>query len=331
MNSVLDSVGAKAVDVALAAAVAEAGRYGVGEHLAVHADGERIVTHLFECRDPAYRGWRWSVTVARAPRTRTATVDDVVLVPGPESIIAPEWLPFGERLRPDDLGVGDVIPTDPADDRLVPGYTGDGEVGDTLDPPWWEPGLGRSRVLSATGRDEAADRWSSGDRGPASPMAKFATSACSTCGWLLHLSGPLGLAFGVCANAMSPADARVVALDYGCGAHSENVIVTRPSASEVVLDELGYEMVTFVVPTDDIDEAEGSDEEGTDADPGEAEAGTTGGTEAAAPEQQAAAGDPAPEPTTPEEPAPDEPQQEPTTAAPPPTADADGTQQEETP
>lgn len=256
MSTVLDAVGAKAVDLARAAALAEAGDHSVGEHLTASADGDRLVTHLFECQDPAYRGWRWSVTVARAPRTRTATVDEVVLVPGPDSIVAPEWLPFGERLRPDDLGVGDVIPTDPADDRLVPGYTGDGEPGDTLEPPWWEPGLGRTRVLSATGRDEAAERWGSGDRGPASPMAKFATSACSTCGWLLHLNGPLGLAFGVCANAMSPADARVVALDYGCGAHSENVVVTRPSTSEVVLDELGYEMVTFVVPDAELDEDE---------------------------------------------------------------------------
>jgi hypothetical protein len=27
--------------------------------------------------------------------------------------------------------------------------------------------------------------------------------------------------FGVCANAISPDDARVVSVDHGCGAHSE--------------------------------------------------------------------------------------------------------------
>lgn len=322
MSTVLDTVGAKAVDLARTAALAEAGEHGVGEHLSTSADGDRLVTHLFACQDPAYRGWRWSVTVARAPRTRTATVDEVVLVPGPDSIVAPEWLPFGERLRPDDLGVGDVIPTDPADDRLVPGYTGDGEPGDTLEPPWWEPGLGRTRVLSATGRDEAAERWGSGDRGPASPMAKFATSACSTCGWLLHLNGPLGLAFGVCANAMSPADARVVALDYGCGAHSENVIVTRPSTSEVVLDELGYEMVTFVVPDADLDEDE---EPAAEAEP---EAQAEAQAEATAPAAEAEAAPPAPEsePAAPEAAVED-------IAAEPPTADTIETDapQEETP
>ncbi len=262
MTKTLDPVIERAIDLARAAAESEAGPGQVGAYLGAEAEAKRLATHLFECTDPAYRGWYWSVTVARAPKSRTPTVDDVVLVPGPDSIVAPEWVPFGERLRPDDLGVGDVIPADPDDERLVPGYTADGENpdDDDLQPSWWEPGLGRPRVMSALGRDEAAHRWRSGDRGPSAPMAKFATSTCSTCGWLLHLGGPLGLAFGVCANAMSPADARVVTLDYGCGAHSENVVVANQPTSDVVLDELGYEMITFVVPDAELDEEVAADE-----------------------------------------------------------------------
>lgn len=265
MSPIVDTITAGAVDLARAAAQAEAGDHTVGELVGTSADGDRLTTHLFDCTDPAYHGWRWSVTLARAPKGRAATVCEVVLVPGPDSIVAPEWLPFGDRLRPDDLGVGDVIPSDPDDERLVPGYTGDAESHhDPLDPPWWEPGLGRARVLSALGRDEASSRWRSSERGPASPMAKYASSSCATCGWLVHLAGPLGLAFGVCANAMSPSDARVVTLDYGCGAHSENVVVTKPATADVVLDELGYEMVTFVVP-DIADDVEGADETPDDA------------------------------------------------------------------
>lgn len=256
MTPTVDAVAGRAIDVAREAAEVEASPHPVGDHIGAQADGKRLVTHLFECTDPAYRGWQWSVTLARAPKSRSATVDEVVLIPGPDSVVAPEWVPFGDRLRPDDLGVGDVIPTAADDERLVPGYTGaaDDSPDHELDPPWWEPGLGRPRVLSALGRDEAAQRWRSGERGPAAPMARHSTSPCSTCGWLLHLSGPLGLAFGVCANSMSPADARVVALDYGCGAHSENVVVTKPSSTEAVLDELGYEMLTFVLPDAVIDE-----------------------------------------------------------------------------
>ena len=36
----------------------------------------------------------------------------------------------------------------------------------------WELGLGRVRVLSADGRDEAATRWADGDNGPNSPLPR---------------------------------------------------------------------------------------------------------------------------------------------------------------
>ena len=60
----------------------------MGEHLGAHADGERLVTHDFACLDPAYRGWRWAVTVTRASRSKTVTVDEAVLLPGPDALLA---------------------------------------------------------------------------------------------------------------------------------------------------------------------------------------------------------------------------------------------------
>ena len=47
--------------------------------------GRPGATHLFECRTPGYFGWRWSVTVARASRQKSVTVDEIVLIPGPEA------------------------------------------------------------------------------------------------------------------------------------------------------------------------------------------------------------------------------------------------------
>ena len=44
-----------------------------------------------------------------------------MLLPGADALLAPEWVPWSERLRPGDLGVGDLLPTAPDDDRLVPG------------------------------------------------------------------------------------------------------------------------------------------------------------------------------------------------------------------
>ena len=94
-----------------------------------------------------------------------------------------------------------------------------------LDPTQlWELGLGRLRVLSIEGRDQAAKRWHDGDRGPNSEIARIAPKPCGSCGFFLPIAGSMRSAFGVCANAISPEDARVVSVDHGCGAHSEATV-----------------------------------------------------------------------------------------------------------
>src|SRR5512146_430780 len=144
-SATVDSVIAAAVDEARAAAVEDAPGL-VGDHLGVVADDERMATHLFASLDPAYRGWQWAVTLTRVPRSKAVAVDEVVLLPGDDSLLAPPWVPWSERLRPGDLGVGDLLPTKADDPRLVPGYT-DVEDDDARGVVW-ELGLGRRRVLS---------------------------------------------------------------------------------------------------------------------------------------------------------------------------------------
>ena len=62
--------------------------------------------------------------------------------------------------------------------------------------------------------------------------------------WLdAHHRRPLGQAFGVCSNLLSPADGRVVSFDHGCGGHSEDspnaVRAARPTATSMTMvDEL---------------------------------------------------------------------------------------------
>src|SRR5436305_3380413 len=63
----LDQTLADAVDAARAAAEQEAAGL-VGDHVGVDGEDERLATHLFATLDPAYRGWRWAVTLTRAPR-----------------------------------------------------------------------------------------------------------------------------------------------------------------------------------------------------------------------------------------------------------------------
>jgi hypothetical protein len=224
-----DAACVAAVDLARAAAQETAGAEVVGEHLGYEAEGERLVTHLFASTAKAYVGWRWAVTVVRALRAREVTVDEVVLLPGPEALVAPPWVPFAERIQPGDLGVGDVLATAIDDPRLEPGYL---SVEDPEARAFAaELGLGRVRVLSPEGRSQAAQRWYDGDHGPQAPIAEAAPMPCSTCGFLMPIHGAVGQIFGVCANEMAPDDGRVVSLDHGCGAHSEILVVTSAPVS----------------------------------------------------------------------------------------------------
>jgi hypothetical protein len=190
---------------------------GVGAYLGVTSEDEFAATHRFAADIPGYRGWQWAVVVAAGPEDTRATVSELALLPGPDALVAPEWLPWDQRIRPGDLSVGDLLA--PAEDpRLVPGYvaTGDPEVDEVA----LEIGLGRKQVMSLEGRLDAAQRWFDGDFGPESEMAKAAPSTCGLCGFFLPLAGSLHAAFGVCGNELS-ADGRVVSVSYGCGAHSD--------------------------------------------------------------------------------------------------------------
>ncbi len=254
----LDPACAEAVDVAREAAVEQAGEAGVGEHLGVDAEDERVATHRFACLSRAYVGWEWSVTVARASRAKNVTVDEVCLLPGPRALLGPAWVPYAERLQPGDLGPGDLLPVLADDDRLEPGWTGGVEALTDDDPELqvgelaWELGLARNRVLSLIGVDDAADRWLNGTGGPHTALAEAAPGECLTCGFRVRLGGLLGHTFGVCANESSPSDGHVVTLDHGCGAHSEGgTILSLAAAPPVVLDSMGYDPLGDLAAADD--------------------------------------------------------------------------------
>jgi hypothetical protein len=233
-----------AVEVAreAAASIAEPGT--VGDHLGMDVVGERLATHYFACTASAYPGWRWAITVARVPRGKVATVCETNLVPGEGALLSPEWVPYADRLAPGDLGAGDVLPFKEEDPNLEPGFeaTGDEDVDAVA---LWELGLGRPRVLSGEGREAAAQRWYDGDHGPHAEVAEKASAPCSTCGYFYPMAGALRSFFGVCANAWSPSDGRVVSLDHGCGAHSETDVEKHEPApvGEPLVDEVAYDLV----------------------------------------------------------------------------------------
>jgi hypothetical protein len=250
---------ADAVALARAAAADTAGDPElVGDHLGIQPevavpDTDEVApealgataTHTFASRQPGYVGWHWAVTLAAVPGESTVTVDEVVLLPGDQALLAPAWVPWHERLRPGDLSVGDVLPSTEDDPRLVPSYTADDDSAD--DPEGSivasELGLGRERVMSAEGRAEAVTRWGDGDFGPGSAMARSAPGPCVTCGFWLPLAGSLRQRVGACGNVYAPADGRVVTADYGCGAHSQATLVLQDTTE--VVNTARYDTGTY--------------------------------------------------------------------------------------
>ncbi|HEY9565526.1 MAG TPA: DUF3027 domain-containing protein [Nocardioides sp.] len=224
-----DAVLVDAVEDARRALESEIAPAAVGPHLEARTEGERVVTHLFDSRLAGYAGWRWAVTVTSAVERAEITVDEIVLIPGPDAITAPPWVPYKDRIKPGDLSPGDLLPLEEDDPRVVPTYL----VGDDgIDPLSSQDiaqirqvaddlGLGRVRTLSIEGINDAAQRWYDGDGGPDAPIAQSAPDHCYNCAFLVRLAGPLSQTFGVCANGSANDDGRVVTFNHGCGAHSE--------------------------------------------------------------------------------------------------------------
>ena len=242
----------------------------VGEYLGVAYEDDTAATHRFLANMPGYQGWQWAVVVATYPGADHATVSEVVLVPGPTALLAPAWVPWENRVKPGDLGPGDLLAPLVHDPRLAPGYTATGDP--LVDDLAFEVGFGRKQVLSAFGRDDSAQRWHDGDHGPAAPMARATKRVCRDCGFMVPLDGALGVMFGVCCNELS-ADGHVVDFEYGCGAHSDTppppgsgspmfdpyddgvLDVVEPPVAEVVVAE-----AVEAVDTKDVEEAVEPDE-----------------------------------------------------------------------
>ncbi|MDO5081644.1 DUF3027 domain-containing protein [Buchananella hordeovulneris] len=218
-----DPVLSGALDFARQAALQLAPASDIGDHVGVVVEADRLVTHRFACLKPGYVGWNWAVTLARVPRGRTATVCEVALVPGEGALLAPQWVPWKERLRPGDLARADVLPTAVDDTRLetvevAAARAARESLGSQL-PEELAAVAERPRVLSPLGRSLVAQRWYDSERGPSGRPR--GTPNCGSCGFLLPLAGTVGSTFGVCGNEWAADDGRAVALDHGCGAHSQ--------------------------------------------------------------------------------------------------------------
>jgi len=84
----------------------------------------------------------------------------------------------------------------------------------------------------------------------------------------MPMAGSLRTQFGVCANEWSPFDGRVVALDNGCGAHSETDERRKPEPiPDPVIDDLDEDFDMVATTSDDdsgsTEQSDSSEQPGT--------------------------------------------------------------------
>jgi hypothetical protein len=128
-----DAVLAAAVDTARTAIEGIAKASEIGEHLAARTEGDRVVTHLFESRLPGYIGWQWYAVLTRNSRSKVITVNELGLLPSEDSILAPEWVPWAERVRPEDAQEQDAedAQDSPEDEEPADGGAADAAPGES--------------------------------------------------------------------------------------------------------------------------------------------------------------------------------------------------------
>ena len=201
----------------------------VGDFVGAWIVDSNVLDMRFVSALKGYEGWQWSITMYHDIQADKWTVNESSLVPTADALLAPEWIPWKDRLLPSDISPTDVLGTEPDDVRLEQGVSG-GQASDSFRKTEVEEytqiveelNLSRSRVLSAEGRAQTAERWYNGPHGPKSLSTRVAAGkTCQTCGFFVQLQGELGTMFGVCANKWSQDDGRIVSLDHGCGEHSD--------------------------------------------------------------------------------------------------------------
>lgn len=87
-----------AVDVARAALTQITPADTIGEPVGHIVEDEHVLSLLFDCLLTGYPGWHWTVTLSRIDQDAAPTVLETELMPGNDALLAPEWVPWSDRL-----------------------------------------------------------------------------------------------------------------------------------------------------------------------------------------------------------------------------------------
>lgn len=122
-----DAILAADVSAAREAVLSIATDSEVGVHLGARSEGVRCVTHLFESKKPGYHGWVWFASLARISRAKSSTVNEVGMLPTEDAVLAPAWVPWSERVRPEDQEQDATAPGITAPDHAEPDDAADAD------------------------------------------------------------------------------------------------------------------------------------------------------------------------------------------------------------
>lgn len=98
MPELADETLLRAVDVARAALLEITPADTVGEPVGHIVEGEHVVSLLFDCLMTGYPGWHWTVSLSRIDGDSQPSVLETELMPGGDALLAPEWVPWSDRL-----------------------------------------------------------------------------------------------------------------------------------------------------------------------------------------------------------------------------------------
>ena len=127
---------------------------GVGKFLGVVEEESKIVSYRFEAKIKGYEAWEWNVVVFQGKKSSPATVSEVVMLPGKDSIVAPPWLPWSERRAEPDKSLA----SDSAVSDLVVAEEAEGDSEDAGQSPPRRKGLLKRLVQKKDGKKSKKPR-----------------------------------------------------------------------------------------------------------------------------------------------------------------------------
>jgi hypothetical protein len=92
-----DALAVAAHDVALAALREITAPATVGEAAGYGVESDGTISLRFANRLPGYPGWFWTVSIAQVDGAEP-TVLEAELLPGDDALLAPDWVPWADRL-----------------------------------------------------------------------------------------------------------------------------------------------------------------------------------------------------------------------------------------